>query len=133
MGRQVSDIVTSSNLKAVKSFACNSSEPYLSLKINKDILLPHVGYFIGAGMTLCFMTFTSQFGCWLCGDFSDNLSAHGLFISSKSSEVSAHKDLNTMVIRLIKKQISVIKFKPHRSIWWPRTSNMLCTDVSSSC
>lgn len=45
---------------------------------------------------------------------------------------AAHEDLNMMVIRVILKQVSVTEFKLRRSIWWPRMSNMLYTDVSSS-
>lgn len=69
------------------------------------------------GWGLCFVTYTSQFGSWLCGDFSDNLSTHSLFISTKGSEVAAYKDLNTMGSRVILKQVSVTEFKPQHSIW----------------
>lgn len=56
-------------------------------------------------------------GSWMCGDFSDNLSTHSLFISTEGSEVAAHTDLNTTVSRVIPKQVSVTEFKPHHSIW----------------
>jgi len=39
----------------------------------KDILLPHMRYFIGGWMALCFITYKSLFGGCLYGDFSDNL------------------------------------------------------------